>query len=112
MKFENLSGIEIERTMGFNNLTLASVQKLGINRFKSKQNKKVNNMKDLLKAGQVLGRSEMKKIMAGSGEGWRRCYCNGAGTACCSPDIDDDQCCYAAHGTSSSMCNIAGSCGP
>lgn len=31
-------------------------------------------MKDLLKTGQILGRSEMKKIMAGSG-GPKRCEC-------------------------------------
>lgn len=50
-------------------------------------------MKNLLKSGQILGRDEMKKIMAGSGsnndcwipcdvnQGWKICCCaNGGGT--------------------------------
>ncbi len=32
-------------------------------------------MKDLLNTGQALGRSEMKKIMAGSGDSFTRCEC-------------------------------------
>lgn len=53
----------------------------------------MNTMQDLLNAGQVLGRSEMKKIMAGSGGmectrtvncSWGTCSCTG--TNCRSTD--------------------------
>jgi len=48
-----------------------------VTRFNSIQNQKVKTMKDLLNAGKVLGRSEMKKIMAGSGDNtcvpWNDC---------------------------------------
>lgn len=42
-------------------------------------------MQDLLNAGQILGRSEMKKIMAGSGE-WPgvKCCKDGTCTSCLS----------------------------
>jgi hypothetical protein len=54
-------------------------------------------MRDLLNAGQVLGRSEMKKIMAGSGN----TYC----TDSCTKDSDCDG---GSHNTCNKCCNIPG----
>ena len=56
------------------------------------KNQKVKSMSELFKAGQVLGRSEMKKIMAGSG-------CN------------SHKCCWDHNPSSCSQCRDVGSNG-
>ena len=55
-------------------------------------------MSELFKAGQILGRSEMKKIMAGSGG---QTYC----TDSCSKD---SECNGGSHNTCNKCCDIPG----
>lgn len=65
-------------------------------------------MKNLLNTGQVLGRSEMKKIMAGSGNYSCQTYCNGSWSGY-SWNVADAQSWYNNHPDCTGYC--CASCG-
>lgn len=60
-------------------------------------------MKDLLKTGQILGRSEMKKIMAGSGGNVCRIYSGGSWGGC-SWSVSEAQSWYNNHSGVTGYC--------
>jgi len=77
-------------------------------KMKSIQIQKVNPMKELLKAGQVLGREEMKKVMAGSG-GCNH-ECSVGFPCCCSTGSSQWLGCYHSATRCCEACLGAGNC--
>jgi hypothetical protein len=73
----------------------------------------MSNKLTALHAGQVLGRSEMKKIMAGSSDGFQQVGCNFndalIGVVCCS--FDPLACCQA-HWPHTQSFSLGATCDP